>query len=50
MWNLEQWYWLTCVQVNNRDVGIENGLVDTAGEGEDGEKREPSYTVGGNAN
>ena len=35
MWNLEKWYWWTYLQVKNRDT-VENGLVNTAGEGEGG--------------
>lgn len=34
IWNLEKWYWWTDLQGRNRDA--ENGLVDTAGEGEGG--------------
>ena len=45
IWNLEKWYWLTCLQVSNRDAGIENGLVDTAGEGEDGTNSESSTDI-----
>ena len=36
IWNLDKWYWWTYLQGRNRDADIENGLVDTAGEGEDG--------------
>ena len=27
-WNLEKWYWWTCLKGRNRDVDIENRLVD----------------------
>ena len=33
-----------------RDTDVKNRLLDSVGDGEDVEKREPSYTVGGNAN
>ena len=36
MWNLEKWYRWTYLQGRNRHVDVENGHVDTAGEGEDG--------------
>ena len=36
IWNLGKWYWWTYVQGRNRDMDIEKGLVDTAGEGESG--------------
>ena len=33
LWNLEKWYRWTYLHGRNRDVDIENGHVDTAGEG-----------------
>ena len=36
MWNLEKWYRSTYLQGRNRDVDIENGHVDTVGEGDGG--------------
>ena len=36
VWNLEKWYCWTCFQGSNGDIDIENGLVDTGGEGEGG--------------
>ena len=36
MWNLEKWYRSTYEPGRNRDPDIENGHVDTAGEGESG--------------
>ena len=27
IWNLEKWYWQTCLQGWNRDADVENGLV-----------------------
>ena len=34
--NLEKQYWWTYLQGRNRDTDVENGLVDTEGEGESG--------------
>ena len=34
MWNLEKWYRWTYLQGRNRDVDVQNGPVDTVGEGE----------------
>ena len=31
IWNLERWYWWTCLQGRNRDTDIENSLMDTEG-------------------
>ena len=48
MWNLEKWYRWTFLQGRNRDIGVENGHVDTWGEGEGGtnwEIRIDIYTV-----
>ena len=45
MWNLEKWYWWTNVQGSNRDADIEDGLVDTAGEGEGGTNWESSIDI-----
>ena len=36
MWNLEKWYRRTYFQGRNRDAEVENGHVDTEGEGEHG--------------
>ena len=36
MWNLEKWYRRTYFQGRNRDADVENGHVDTVGEGEGG--------------
>ena len=36
MWNLEKWYRYTYLQGRNRKAGVENGHVDTVGEGEGG--------------
>ena len=38
------------MQDSKRDTDVKNRLVDSVGEGEGVEKREPSYTVGGTAN
>ena len=35
-WNLETLYRWTCLQGRNRDTDVENGRVDTAGDGEGG--------------
>ena len=34
IWNLEGWYWWTCLQSTNGDADTRNKLVDTAGEGQ----------------
>ena len=34
IWNLEKWYQWTYFQGENRVMGVQNRLVDTAGEGE----------------
>ena len=36
MWNLETQYWWIYLQGRNGDADVENGLVDTVGEGEGG--------------
>ena len=36
MWNLEKWYRWTYLQGRNRNADVEEGLVDTVGEGEGG--------------
>ena len=36
MLNLEKWYWWTYLQGRSGDIDVENRLVDTVGEGEDG--------------
>ena len=48
IWNLEKWYWWTYLQGRNRDIDVENGFVDTVGEGEGGTNWESSidtYTL-----
>ena len=40
MWNPEKWFIQTYLQGRNRDADIENGLVDTAEEGESRSNRE----------
>ena len=37
--NLEKWYWWMYLQGRNRDADMENGLVDTVGEGKSGTNR-----------
>ena len=36
IWNLERWYWWTCLQCHNEDTDIENRLLDIMGEGNGG--------------
>ena len=36
IWNLEKWYRWTYLQGRNRDAYVENGYVDTVGQGEGG--------------
>ena len=36
IWNLESWYWWTCLQGSNADADTEKRLVDTVREGEGG--------------
>ena len=43
IWNLEKWYWWTYFLGRSGDV--ENGLVDTAGEGDDWESSTNIYTL-----
>ena len=42
IWNLERWYWWTCMWGSNGNTHIVNRLVDTVGEGEDGMNWESS--------
>ena len=42
IWNLEKRYWLNYFQGRNRETDIENGLLDTVGEGEGRTNRESS--------
>ena len=42
IWNLEERYWWTYLQGRNRDSDIQNGLTDTAREGEGGTNGESS--------
>ena len=43
IWNLEKCYWWTDLQGRTRDADIENGLVDTAGEGVGGMNGEKQH-------
>ena len=45
MWNLEKWYWWTYMLGKNRDVDIQNRLMDTVGEGEGGMNWESSMEM-----
>ena len=48
VWNLERWYWWTCLQGRKGDTDIENRLADTEREGEGGmnwESSEEAYTL-----
>ena len=36
MWNLERWYWWTCLQSRNRVTDVENKLMVTKGDRRDG--------------
>ena len=48
IWNLERWYWWTCLQSSSGDTDIENRLVDTVRGGEIGTNWESSmktYTL-----
>ena len=36
IWNLEKWYWWANLQGRNKGADVENGLMDTVGEGEGG--------------
>ena len=40
IWNLEKWYWWSCLPGSTRDADLEDRFVDTAGEGEAGVLRE----------
>ena len=42
IWNLERWYWWTCLQGSNGDTDIEDRLVYTVGEEESGMNWESS--------
>ena len=42
MWNLEKWYWGTCLQHRDRDADVDNRFVDTGRGGEGGTKGESS--------
>ena len=47
IWNLERWYWWSYLQGSIGDTDIENRLMDTVGEGEDGtnwENNTETYT------
>ena len=43
IWNREKWYWGTYLQGRNGDADVENGLMDTAGEGRDWESGTDMY-------
>ena len=43
IWNREKWYWWTYLQGKNGDTDVENGLVDTTGEGGDWESGTDMY-------
>ena len=45
MWNLENWYRWTYFQGKKRDTNMENGHVDTVGEGEDGTNWESNIAM-----
>ena len=45
MESLKNWYWWTYLQGMNRDADVENGLVDTVGEGESGMNEESSINI-----
>ena len=45
IWNPEKWYWWPYLQGRNRDTDVENGLADTAEEGEDGTNWENSFEI-----
>ena len=42
IWNLGRWYWWTYLWGSSGDADIENGLMDTVGEGEGGKNWESS--------
>ena len=43
--DIEKWYWLTYLQGRNGDSDIENGLMDTVGEGESGTNWENNTNI-----
>ena len=45
VWNLEKWYWWICLQGEDGDTDVENGLVDTVGEGESGMNEGSSINI-----
>ena len=45
IWNLEKWYWWTCLLGRIGDTDVENRLVDTAGDGEGGMNWESSIDI-----
>ena len=45
IWNLEKWFWWTYLQRRNRDVHVENALVDPSGEGEGRTNGESSINI-----
>ena len=45
LWNLKKWYWWTYLKGSNQDTDMDNGLGDTAGEGESGMNGENSINI-----
>ena len=45
IWNLERWYWWTCLQGRNGDPDVENRLVNTVREGKSGMNGETSINI-----
>ena len=45
IWTLEKWHWWTYLQGRNSDRDIEDGLVDTVGEGEGGTNQQSSSDI-----
>ena len=45
IWILEKWSWWTYLQGRKRDADVENGLVDTGGDGEGGTNWESSMDI-----
>ena len=45
IWNLERWYWWTCLQGRNGDTDVENRLVNTVREGKSGMNGETSINI-----
>ena len=45
LWNHEKWHWWTYLQGWNGDADVQNGLVDTVGQGESGSHGESSINI-----